>query len=726
MKYTKFLSAEEKDTGVKHLNSFQKFNGIGFNFLGDTSISLLAIFFGANNVELGYLSSILFVSGVLLLVVPKLFAGKNYSKLYFWAWVARGFCCLLYSALWFTTGKTAVLIILIAYTLFCSTRIVGVALFHPIIKMTTNSKNRGEVIAKLSISFQVSVFFAKVLSFVVTSIEKLAGASGILLLQYIGIVFNTLASITMKKIPCREKITYKKGNGIIRTFVSAMKKKELRTAIFLNWANVCLIILLAFIVPFLRIEVGLSTSMIFLYSIIIVVSTIIAGYFNKFFSDRLGNKPLLFVGFSITSICFLIWSMLPPGTSFFVLFPLSLVTGFAINANSMLVNGVVIRNLPETDSVSYNAMINFIVALISIIVGTGGGILADNFINWNLPGANSYTLTFVLAVIISVFGIIASLALSEPDSRSKREVIGILLSPSNLQSFRLISKLEKERDPVNRKTILLHIGKTDNALTTEELRLIMANPYSTDKGEIIKSLFNFPRKKILPDLLRVAENPSSMYREEAIFALGAYPEKETKTLLEKLLFNTDPKIQSNAAKSLGRIGCKEYLEEIREQSKKSSGILNKMNYIIALKNMDKGRIYLEEIFENNVLQQNIAFRQAVYSLHSDILNFKPPLDGIYQKRNLIKGSGLNDFFDEARDVPAFLEHSRNFKDWLDNENIEALCKKCASLLINSNPDKKLYHLKNAIVNLPHKGRDYDDALAVLFFTYHLLKSDILV
>ncbi|MDC7126757.1 MAG: MFS transporter [Spirochaetales bacterium] len=722
MKSTQFLSQKEKETGIKYLSKHQRFNGSGFNFLGDASISLLAIYFGANNVQLGYLSSTLYVSGVLLLLVPKIFAGANFSKLYFWAWLTRGLLCLLYSLLWFVTGNTAVMIIMITYSLFCGTRIIGASLYQPIIKMLSNSRNRGEIVGKASINFQVTVSLSKVASFIMTSIEKFSGAAGILLLQYVGLIFNTLAAININKVPCRETVTYKKGNNIWKTFVSAMKEKELRPAIFISWANVSLIILFSFIIPFLRREAHFSTSMIFLYSLVISGSTIFAGLYTKSFADRLGSKPLLFVSFLASAACFLIWVFLPAETPKYIILPLALCTGFFIYSNDMLVGRILVRNLPEKDIVSYNAMINFVIALISIAVGTGGGLLADNLSKANIHTANIYSLTFFSAVLIAVLSIFLTLKLAEPESRSKREVIGILFSPTNLQSFRLIGRLEKEKDPVNRRTILMHIGKTDNALTTEELHSIMANPYSGDKGEIIKSLFNFPRKKILPDLLKEAENPSAIYRIEAIFALGAHPSPESEKLLEKLLFDKNPEIRSNAAKSLSRIGGSRQADEIKRQAVDAQGIWNKMNYIVALKNVDTEGEYLEHIFSPDILNENKTFRQVIYSLYADILGFTPGLDEFYKKRNLKKGEGINDFLDEARDVQGFLESRDDFVNWLSNDETETVCKRCIELLKDSEIDTKLIHLKKSIIKMPVKERDYDDALAVLYLTYNLLKQ----
>ena len=57
---TKFLSEEERQKGQKRVYNFQALNGLGFNFMGETPVYLMAIHFGATNIELGYISSVIF------------------------------------------------------------------------------------------------------------------------------------------------------------------------------------------------------------------------------------------------------------------------------------------------------------------------------------------------------------------------------------------------------------------------------------------------------------------------------------------------------------------------------------------------------------------------------------------------------------------------------------------------------------------------------------------
>ena len=206
---TKFLTEEERGEGRKRLYTFQALNGMGFNFMGETPVYLLAIHFGASNLELGYISSAVFLTGIILLFLPRLLAGKNLIKVQSTAWFIRGLFILLFLLLFFIEGRPAVILILVAYTLFCMARMVGVVIWNPLVRMITTSQNRGEVLSMGNIANQSASVVSKLFSFVLTSLKFFSGVAGLLSLQVLGVILNSTASWQLRKTPCRDKVEYK-------------------------------------------------------------------------------------------------------------------------------------------------------------------------------------------------------------------------------------------------------------------------------------------------------------------------------------------------------------------------------------------------------------------------------------------------------------------------------------------------------------------------------------
>ena len=104
------------------------YNGVAYSLLGDTIVYLLAIYFGAGNIALGYISSASYIAGIVLPFVPQMFHGRNQIKVQSLVWALRGVVCLGYLGLYVISGDLAVLLLLLVYTLFNIFRMIGIAL----------------------------------------------------------------------------------------------------------------------------------------------------------------------------------------------------------------------------------------------------------------------------------------------------------------------------------------------------------------------------------------------------------------------------------------------------------------------------------------------------------------------------------------------------------------------------------------------------------------------
>ncbi|MCK5200401.1 MAG: MFS transporter, partial [Spirochaetales bacterium] len=484
---TKFLSEEERQKGRKRVYSFQALNGMGFTFMGETPVYLMAIHFGASNIELGYISSVIFLTGFILAGLPRLLAGKNLIKVQSTAWFIRGFVVLFYLALLFLDGKPAVLLIMIVYTLFCSARMIGVAIWNPLIKMVTTSGNRGIVLAQGNIANQTSSVIAKLISFIITSFQFFSGIFGILLLQIIGVFFNTAASIQLKRVPCREKIEYRKGRNIFVILKDSLKRKERRYSLILKWVMIALIVLNGLTIVFIRKEAGFNSNVVFLYSMVISLAVILSGLFARTFADKMGSRPLLIGMSAALSVSYVVWIMLPVSESMdlpvYLYFILGFVTNFFLWSGNLLISRVLVNMMPEDDSFSYNAMINFVMAFFSFASGIFGGLLIDLGQRTELVLFNSYSYLFAFAMLLSLVLVVLSLRLIDKGSMSARETAAILFSFEGMRAYMDIGKLNATEDPIRKRTVLLSISQNEAPVATEEMRHIIASPLSSGKGE---------------------------------------------------------------------------------------------------------------------------------------------------------------------------------------------------------------------------------------------------
>ncbi len=735
---TKFLSEEERQKGQKRVYWFQAMNGMGFNFMGETPVYLMAIHFGASNIELGYISSVIFLTGFILVGLPRLLAGKNLVNVQSAAWFVRGLVVLFYLALLFLEGRSAVLLILIVYTLFCLARMVGIAVWNPLIKMLTTSQNRGIVLAQGNIANQTSSVISKLISFLVTSFQHFSGIIGILLLQIFGVFFNTAAAIQLKRIPCRETVEYRRGRNIFVILKDSFKRKERRYPLVLKWVTVAVIVLNGLTIVFIRKEAGFNSNVVFLYSMVMALAIILSGLFARTFADRMGSRPLL-IGMNILlSVVYVIWILLPVSGSIdlpvYIYFILGFFTNFFLWSGNVLISRVLVNTMPEDESFSYNAMTNFVTAFFSLFSGIIGGLLIDTGQHAELVLFNTYSYLFSFAMVLSLLLVVLSLRLIDKGSMSARETAAILFSFEGMRAYMDIGKLNVTEDPVRKRTVLLSISQNEATVATEEIRHIIASPLSSGKGEVIKLLFSHPRPALLPELLKEAGDTGSYHQLKAVFALGAYPGKETEQLLLHLLDSPDISVQSNAAKSLSRIGHKESLDKIRLYANKADHAWDRINFLIALKNMDPYGLVFRNIFKDSDKFQDGMFRQTYYSLAAKLLELKPLLSDIYNSKNMKSGEGIKNFLEQTRDLDFFYKRHKELKGWFKTGDWSGVWQFCLESLKNSDDDLSalsgpMNNLREAVVNeagrrssLPVEESKsvYDDALACVYFTYQII------
>jgi hypothetical protein len=727
---TKYLSQEEKQTGQRHYYRFQLYNGAGFNFLGDTIVYLLAISFNAGNLQLGYLSSAVFITGVFLPAVPRLFAGKNLLSVQSIFWFLRGLTGLGYGVLFFLSGSTAVWVILLLYTLFCLFRLVGVVVINPLLRQISTSRNRGEVISQVNISFHSSSIAAKLFSTAVTSLQELSGLLGLIVLEFLGFVANTLSVSELRKVPCRATIDYTRGRNLFVVLADAMAKKQERNTLMLGWVNVSLIVLINLTVVFLRRDLGFSNSAVVFYSTIAGLSIVLAGVYAKTFGDRIGSKLFLILGNIALIICLLIWMIVPLSIPFLMVLVLGFVTNFFLWSNNIFINRLFLSVIPEDEGIVYNSMNNFVIAICSMVFGMLGGLSIDlrqkGIVGSGLPALfNDHVLLFGIAAAVSAFALVLSIQSREKGGVSAKQAASMLLTYEGLKAYVDIGRLNRIANPLKQRTVLLAISDNANDAATEEIFRLLHTPLSANKSPMLQSLFHHTRPALLEQLIEIASDADCYQQEDAVFALGAYPSIKTERALLELFHGTDDaRMRSVAAKSLGRIGCASITEEVRALIRQNNPIMIQMNLIIALKNMDLEGLLQEGLFMPVIKRCSVSYRQTIYSLYADILGYTPSLSELFQEYNLHMPESFQEFLEDARDVQPVYEDHGALQSWFGTSHWDAIFQWCRIALEPELWSGRDLALRRAVMESGtlDGSLDHNDALFCFYITYGLLSS----
>lgn len=718
---TSYLSKEERQKGVRHYLNWAALNGLGYSFLGDTTVYLMAIHFGASNTQLGYLSAMAYMSGLVLLIVPRLLAGVNLVTIHYYAWIIRGLLCLFYSLLFFLKGEIAISLILDIHTLFCIARTFGVAVSSPIQQTLSTAATTGEIVVRTSNRFQTTRLLSQFLSFLILSIKEFAGIIGYLMIIGIGVVVNTLSAFSLKHIPCREVVEYRRGQSIFVIFFQSMKNREQALTLFVKWHTLSIEIIFTFMVPFLRKFVHLPANVIFLYTLVGTLATVSASYMLRPFTDRIGSRPVLILTSFILVFLSILWGVTPITFHWSVFFVLGFFTTFFQGLLLLLSSRLELKSIPKSDKIGYVSMMNFFSAVISLIIGLLAGMLADFGENTALPGLNPYGFTFLLGALLLVQNGVLSLFLQDTGSLSIKETTNILFSNRNLRAFLDVYQFNMTDDPIKRRATLLSIGKSDTMVAAHEIRRILKNPLSTEKDEVLRSLFAYPKPALLPDILEEAASEYSYYRLTALFALGAYPGREVETFLLRLLDHPSSDVRSSAAKSLARIGNTSALSFIRQYAEDDTlGVSDRLNYQIALCLMDQSGEHLERIFQSADPEKGEIFEQSVLALTARMLDFDPPLSEVYQEENFKLGAGLEQLLEEAKQLAPFFEHETLLLEYYQQGKYPEIWQWCREHLPRHTDKDRYFYLKKAICQYDLREAHKTPTLAALYFTYQII------
>lgn len=721
---TIFLSRSERRIGGRYYLRFSTFNGFGSTFLADTTITLLAIHFGANNTQLGLISAMMFITGVTLLVIPRIFQGKKVVRVAFWAWLVRGLLGLPYGLLLFLEGRTAVALILILYAMFCSARTLGLAMLATIQKRLTVSTTQSDVIFRSASSFQASQIMARFTGFLIMSLKFLGELTGLLIQPALGVMVNTMAAFSLRKIPNRNRVDYVKGENLFTILRRNMADRERRRILLLRWISLAEAILFAMVIPFLRRGAGMDSASIFMYSIAVSLGSFISSMLLRPLASRAGSRPVLFFAAVPGMILFLFWTFVPASLSLAAYAVAGFITMFVLNAVLLGASGLLMLITPDNEAVGFSAMETFVTSLLALLLGLGAGFLADvSGAVSRVSPVNSYGLVFFPAAAGFAVQAFMAVKVKEAGSMGLRDSLQLITNIGNLRAWQALNALENTSDPVKRKTLVHSVGHSRAPIASPEIRRILSDPLSQEKGELIDALFFTRRPELTSFLCGEALERSAFHRERAVFALGSYPGAETRRTLELLLDDADSRIRAAAAKSLGRTGVTDPLERVYAMWQQAGQLHERLDYMIALFHMDPQRRYISDLFSPALVGEGERSERTLFTLLSRQFGMTPDLGTLYRDEAEQQGRGLELLLEEARDTRFLMQNEAHFDELWRQGGFSRIWELCRKALPGVSAPPAVQPVVQALASFSAAQADAANTLAALYFTYQILTAE---
>lgn len=724
-----FISRVDRENGIRYYLRHVATSEIGYNFLADTLILLLAIQLGANNLQLGYLTATVYITGLSIIIVPQLFGGLPIITAYWIVWAARGLCGLSYFAAGYlhsSSPTAAIWMLLAGYTAFSLLRNFAWPMKQSLEKILVPTENPGRTLSKINIAMNYGKLAACAASFILLYLGILNGIPGLLTLTAVGIIFSLWSALILRNIKVTETVG-RSGAGAGRMLLELTKRRHF-AAIILYCGNVAAIILCGFIVPMLKKLAHMPNSYVFLFALLSAAAMILAAKIMKIFSDKIGTRPLLVISFSALALIAAALPFFSTKTPWTVITAAGVAIMFIQTCLTLLISRLVLKSIPANNKVGFTSLLNFTAALVAIITGLGAGASADSNIHSRLLHLdNPYSPNFIiLAALAAALAAYCAAFLRERRSVPILDACKLFLSPENLKAILLLNQLEDPlEDRLKEKLIVMNISYSASGLATEEIRRRLKNPLIDPRDDLLRSLFFFPRPELLDLLLAEASDRDSWWRETALFTLGAYPGERTEKLLLNI-YNTEtyPYLKSIVAKSLARIGNRQLLPELRSKLFEANPTLNiktVVNLVISISLMDASGASLGEIWRIAGLRDSEKFRQHIFVIFSRRIGLEPGLEHFFYLENLAPGGGVRELLAETAGETPFAASYHHLAEAfaLDFHKIGPWC-------VNTLNETSLEHHLDALASgirqyadkLSHRG----EAIAMLYFTFVCVKN----
>ena len=297
---------------------------------------------------------------------------------------------------------------------------------------------------------------------------------------------------------------------------------------------------------------------------VITISSLASMPLWGYLADRFGNKPLLVLsvfGVVTLPLSWLFTSRSLPMLTFVMLAENSITSGLFWSGVVLTQFNILIGSAPRERSSLYVATFAGVTGVIGGVSPLIGGILMNLLQGWHL---NLYHLTFInfhilfiIAAVIRFFSLFLLTPLSDPGSLSTKDVLQELGRTSPRQ-WRSIRRLQRAEEPEERLKAAEALSETKSRLAVDELRLALTDPSQKVRSEAVRALGEIGDISVLDAIIEALRDPAGGVTAEAAEALGKLGDRRANGALISLVHNSQGGSghleKQSIIRALGRLG----------------------------------------------------------------------------------------------------------------------------------------------------------------------------
>ena len=273
-----------------------------------------------------------------------------------------------------------------------------------------------------------------------------------------------------------------------------------------------------------------------------------------YFSDKYGNKPVLFVSGALLALGPLSWVATTPGNLAWNLTILSIGHVFAGLAWTGVQVGqgniILAISRPGTRSQAIG-LANSIIAVMSGIAPLIGGMLMQQLASV-MSDLSRFHLLFAINSVLRIVAVLFLFGIVDPTSYQIRDFLRQLsgVRPKGVIAMR---KLSNAPDPRQKQKAIRQIAKTGMKMAETELVQLLSDPSPRVRREAAVALRSVGGEESIVALVRLINSNPHLAEEEIVETLGDIGDESAVSPLIALLENPSSALRRASAKALGRL-----------------------------------------------------------------------------------------------------------------------------------------------------------------------------
>jgi HEAT repeat protein/sugar phosphate permease len=522
---------------------------------------------GLDNVQIGFLLSLLPFTGILSLALAPAIARVGYKRTWLTFFGLRTFVTaflLLTPVVVERFGSEAAMgFITVVVLVYALVRTVGVSAGFPWTQEYVPNSVRGKYTASNNFYSTIAGFVAVTTAALV--LERAVGLTGYMVLIAIGVLFGFISVALAWRIPGGAPVKPDKSKPAPqRNIKDALRDSHmLRYLAGVGLFTLATVPLGAFLPLFMQDQVGLSTSQVVLLQTGAMVGALVSSYFWGWASDRYGGRPVTLYGLAFRALLPAFWMLLPamgsaalPAANAIAVLQGFADVGWQVGATRLLYVSIV----PPAKRDDYMAVYWAWVGLVSGFSQLFGGWLltATENLSGMVAGIplDPYTPLFLLGIVLPIAAIFVLRRIRDDTTMGMGGFAGIFLRGNPFLALEAVVRFHLAKDEEAAVRVTERLGASKSPLTVEELLAALEDPRFNVRIEaVIATAHHGPDPRLIDAVAEVLNGPEPALSTIAAWALGRMGDARGLEPLRQAAHDSKYRsVRAHSIRSLGVLG----------------------------------------------------------------------------------------------------------------------------------------------------------------------------